>query len=87
LGFRPFEVFSSHLADIVEDAGISEGKPLGTRPGERTVEAARRQLPIVVMARLDRLIIAESCRVPLIVRLSRLRSHSFPLSHHRRTCY
>jgi DNA invertase Pin-like site-specific DNA recombinase len=45
-----------HLAEVFEDAGISAGKPLATRPaGSRLLAAARRGKAVVVVAKLDRL--------------------------------
>jgi site-specific DNA recombinase len=50
------ELKGLHLADILEDPGVSGGKPLGTRPGgTRLLESVRRSKPVVVVARLDRL--------------------------------
>jgi site-specific DNA recombinase len=44
------------LADVYEDAGISGGKPLSSRPaGSRLLNAARRGKVVVVVAKLDRL--------------------------------
>jgi DNA invertase Pin-like site-specific DNA recombinase len=44
------------LADVYEDAGVSGGKPLGSRPaGARLLHAARRGKVVVVVAKLDRL--------------------------------
>ena len=44
------------LADVYEDAGVSGGKPLVSRPaGARLLNAARRGKLVVVVAKLDRL--------------------------------
>jgi len=44
------------LADVYEDAGVSGGKPLASRPsGSRLLNAARRGKVVVVVAKLDRL--------------------------------
>src|SRR5690349_8233435 len=44
------------LADVYEDAGVSGGKPLSSRPsGSRLLNAARRGKVVVVVAKLDRL--------------------------------
>jgi DNA invertase Pin-like site-specific DNA recombinase len=44
------------LADVYEDAGVSAGKPLSSRPsGSRLLNAARRGKVVVVVAKLDRL--------------------------------
>ena len=45
------------LAEIYEDSGLSGGKPLATRKaGGKLLAAARRTKPVVVVARLDRLL-------------------------------
>src|SRR5260370_14542839 len=45
-----------HLAEIFEDAGISAGKPLASRPaGSRLLAAAKKGKAVVVVAKLDRL--------------------------------
>jgi site-specific DNA recombinase len=44
------------LAEVFEDAGVSGGKPLSSRPsGSRILNAARRGKVVVVVAKLDRL--------------------------------
>jgi site-specific DNA recombinase len=44
------------LTEIFEDAGVSGGKPLASRPsGSRLVSAARRGKVVVIVAKLDRL--------------------------------
>jgi site-specific DNA recombinase len=50
------EVKGLRLADVYEDAGVSGGKPLASRPsGSRLLNAARRGKVVVVVAKLDRL--------------------------------
>ena len=44
------------LAEVYEDAGVSAGKPLSSRPaGSRLLSTARRGKMVVVVAKLDRL--------------------------------
>src|SRR6476646_8903480 len=50
------EMKGLHLATIYEDAGVSGGKPLATRPaGFRLMAEARKNKPILVVAKFDRL--------------------------------
>ena len=50
------EMKGLRLADVYEDAGVSAGKPLASRPaGARLLNAARRGKIVVVVAKLDRL--------------------------------
>jgi DNA invertase Pin-like site-specific DNA recombinase len=50
------EMKGLRLADVYEDAGVSAGKPLSSRPsGSRLLHAARRGKVVVVVAKLDRL--------------------------------
>jgi site-specific DNA recombinase len=45
-----------HLAEILEDPGVSGGKALSTRPaGARLLALARKSKPVVVVAKFDRL--------------------------------
>jgi site-specific DNA recombinase len=50
------ELKGLHLAEILEDPGVSGGKALATRPaGARLLALARRSKPVVVVAKFDRL--------------------------------
>ena len=50
------ELKGLHLAEILEDPGVSGGKALATRPaGGRLLALARRSKPVVVVAKFDRL--------------------------------
>ena len=45
-----------HLAEIFEDAGISAGKPLASRPaGNKLLAATKKGKAVVVVAKLDRM--------------------------------
>jgi len=45
-----------HLAEVFEDAGVSAGKPLASRPaGCQLLAAAKKGKAVVVAAKLDRL--------------------------------
>jgi len=45
-----------HLAEEFDDAGISAGKPLASRPaGSKLLAAAKKGKAVVVVAKLDRL--------------------------------
>ena len=50
------ELKGLHLAEILEDPGVSGGKALSTRPaGARLLALARKSKPVVVVAKFDRL--------------------------------
>jgi len=50
------ELKEIRLAEVYEDAGVSGGKPLASRPaGSRLLSAARRGKVVVIVAKLDRL--------------------------------
>src|SRR5579862_1814659 len=50
------ELKGLHLAEILEDPGVSGGKPLSSRPaGARLLALARKTKPVVVVAKFDRL--------------------------------
>jgi site-specific DNA recombinase len=50
------EMKGLHLAHIFEDAGVSGGKPLATRPdGARLLTEMRKNKPVLVVAKFDRL--------------------------------
>src|SRR5262245_31283143 len=45
-----------HLAEVFEDAGISGGKPLASRPaGSKLLAAAKKGKALVIVSKLDRL--------------------------------
>jgi site-specific DNA recombinase len=50
------EMKGLRLAEVYEDAGVSGGKPLSSRPaGARLLNAARRGKVVVIVAKLDRM--------------------------------